>query len=185
MKNAKSNKDLEDDVHSQVWKNPLSSTSPPPHGQSLQKKKKSEFHAKLYNMILHWEVGDKLLLSKVAQNICQQETLRDSNMVKIDIPSGVTQMEKTIWNIFCLTTKTFKRYWFYTFTINLHHPSLLSKHMRLDIEVFYLNDTSNYSFVIHLQQPGARTAFESIEILNSFLSIYRWFENSLICRGFN
>lgn len=47
-------------------------------------------------MILHWEVGDKLLLSKVAQNICQQETLRDSNMVKIDIPSGVTQMEKTI-----------------------------------------------------------------------------------------
>lgn len=62
----------------------------------LTKKKKSEFHAKLYNMILHWEVGDKLLLSKVAQNICQQETLRDSNMVKIDIPSGVTQMEKTI-----------------------------------------------------------------------------------------
>lgn len=64
--------------------------------RAYKKKKKSEFHAKLYNMILHWEVGDKLLLSKVAQNICQQETLRDSNMVKIDIPSGVTQMEKTI-----------------------------------------------------------------------------------------
>lgn len=38
--------------------------------------------------------------------------------------------------------------------------------MHLDIEVFHLNDTSNYSFVIHLQEPGAQIAFESTEILN-------------------
>lgn len=84
-------------------------------------------------MVLHWEVGDtNCYWTKLPKTYANKRL----NLVKIDTASRVTQMEKL--------------YWFYTFTINLHHLSLLNNHVHLDIEVnaeCYIS----YSFVTYLQ----------------------------------
>jgi len=78
-------------------------------------------------------------------------------MVEVHTPSGATQMGKNHLKHFLFDHKNesiLKRYWFYTFAINLHHPRLLSKHVHLNIEVLHLNAKSGYGFVTYLSQTA-------------------------------